>query len=409
MRVRSPAVLRRKTYAMKYFPFFFLLFISTVGRSQAITVGEPVPNFPLTVLSEKTETISSAAFAGKVILLDFWATWCSPCISSMPHLDDLQEAFPNQLRVVAVSEETEARLRRFVDQRGHQFLFARDTGYLRQLFPHSVIPHSVLIGPDGVVAAITSPEKITTEIIHEVLRGGDGGLPVKKQTLDFDPQYDYFQADTNTLASFVLQPHNPATPAFSKEYYQGPFQNRRLSIYNVTIPDLYRHAYGTTIFRSENEFDDGLVAWENTANQYCADIIVAHPDDLLPQLQAELEAALPIKARRERRTKRVVVLRALEEGTFNAPTALPVDRYAGRQDSFSSGGATTEDFRSYLEDFGIFGLPVVDETGIEGAYAIDFSYDPENPETFKSAMRELGLTYSWEERDVEVLVLYVEE
>jgi hypothetical protein len=51
----------------------------------------------------------------------------------------------------------------------------------------------------------------------------------------------------------------------------------------------------------------------------------------------------------------------------------------------------------------------VNETEIEGTFVIDFSYDPENPKTFKTAMQELGLSYSWEERDIEVLVLYLEE
>jgi thiol-disulfide isomerase/thioredoxin len=395
---------------MKYFVFLFafLSFTFTV-RAQALKPGETIPPIAFNLLGENAEILTSESLEGKAILLDFWATWCSPCIASMEHLDELQQTFEDQLQVIAISEESEERLGRFIEHTDHQFLFARDEGMLREIFPYGIIPHSVLISPTGSVVAITSPEKITREIIGKALRGETVDLPVKKYALNFDPSFDYFQADTNTVSSFTLQPFNPATPAFSKQYYDGPFKGRRLSVYNMNISGLYRLAYGTTIFRVVLEFDESLVDWEQEENRYCADVIVEDPGDLLPEFRRQLSRAQKIKARTERRAQKVVVLRALEEGTLNATPSEPKQGYAGRQDGFSGEGATLEDFRSYLEGFGIFNLPVVNETEIEGTFVIDFSYDPENPKTFKTAMQELGLSYSWEERDIEVLVLYLEE
>lgn len=67
------------------------------------------------------------------------------------------------------------------------------------------------------------------------------------------------------------------------------------------------------------------------------------------------------------------------------------------------------DFCSYLENFGIFGYPVVDETNATAAFQINFSFDPESPTTFKEAMKKLGLGYSKASREIETLVLYLEE
>ncbi|MTB52107.1 redoxin family protein [Lewinella sp. W8] len=395
---------------MKYYILFFFLFAAYAPIfAQGLTPGEKAPPLSFAFLGEDPTANQPETHTGKVLLLDFWATWCAPCISSMSHLDSLQEAFREELRVIAVSEESEDRLLRFLRHTDHQFLFARDTGDLRELFPYGVIPHSVLIAPDGTVVAITSPDNITREVIEKTLRGEVVDLPVKRYARDFDPTHDYFQLDTNTVRTFTLQPHNPVTPSFTKQFYDGPFRGRRMSVYNLTIPGLYRMAYETTIYRMELEFEEFLVDWEREENRFCADVVVENPEDLLPEFRRHLQQAHPIKARTERQTREVVVLRAIKDGTLAAVPATPVEGYTGRQDGFSSEGATVEDFRSYLEGFGIFNLPVVDETSIAGAYAIDFTYDPENPTTFKTAMEELGLTYAKEEREIEVLILYLEE
>jgi thiol-disulfide isomerase/thioredoxin len=391
--------------------FLFLLLITSLTPhlyAQPLELGEQIPPLSFSLLGDQPSTLHSEALAGKVMLLDFWATWCGPCIAGMPHLDELQQTFGDQLQVIAISEEKQDRLTRFVENTDHQFLFAQDTGALSQLFPYRVIPHTVLINPKGEVVAITTPDNITVEVVEKVLRGESLDFPVKRSKMEFDPHYDYFQADTLTQASFDIQPYNPDLPSFTKQYNTGPFKHRRFTTYNRDIGGLYRDAYQVSSLRLEFEFDEALITWEDERNRYCMDIIVSDPSELFSTLKRELSLAHPVKARMEKRIMEVALLETIEEKVI-APEGTTTNNTMARGDGFSSEGATMEDFSTYLEDFGIFSYPVVDETGDMGIYKIDFAFDPENPETFKTAMEKLGLKYSKAQREIEVLVLYLEE
>jgi thiol-disulfide isomerase/thioredoxin len=73
-------------------------------------VGKPAPNFVLTVLDGpgKTRTVTKAELAGKVVVLDFWATWCGPCMMELPEIQKLTEVYANSNKdvvVVALSQD----------------------------------------------------------------------------------------------------------------------------------------------------------------------------------------------------------------------------------------------------------------------------------------------------------------
>ncbi|OZC02424.1 TlpA family protein disulfide reductase [Rubricoccus marinus] len=84
---------------------------STVaGRLPATGLGEPAP--PLALTDVRTgEPLDLAAFEGRAVLLNAWATWCAPCRAEMPALDSLQRERPDRLAVVFVSDEPPELLR----------------------------------------------------------------------------------------------------------------------------------------------------------------------------------------------------------------------------------------------------------------------------------------------------------
>lgn len=97
------------------------------GEAQAKNskLGKPAPDFTLTLLDGpgKTKTITRAELAGKVVVIDFWATWCGPCLNELPEIQKLIESYANTQKdvvIVALSQDDEpseiTQLRKLVEK-----------------------------------------------------------------------------------------------------------------------------------------------------------------------------------------------------------------------------------------------------------------------------------------------------
>lgn len=100
-------------------------------------IGQPAPDFTLTVLDGpgKTRTLSKADLAGKVVVIDFWATWCKPCLEEMPEIQKLVEHYQAAKKgvvIVALSEddapEEISELRKLVEKTMGERKIALDDG-----------------------------------------------------------------------------------------------------------------------------------------------------------------------------------------------------------------------------------------------------------------------------------------
>lgn len=89
--------------------------------SRAPVVGSPAPDFELFNL--KGEQVRLSAYQGRIVLINFWATWCKPCVKEMPAMQSVYEDLRSEgFVVLAINElEEEARVRAYVEQHGHTF------------------------------------------------------------------------------------------------------------------------------------------------------------------------------------------------------------------------------------------------------------------------------------------------
>lgn len=124
----------------------------TADVSGPIAKGDAYRDFTATLTDGSEFTLSD--HEGKVILLNFWATWCGPCVGEMPAFEKLQETYGEDLVLLAVnSGEDEGTVTSFLEKNGYTFPVALDPEYaVAMLYPTDGIPYTVIIGTDGKVA-----------------------------------------------------------------------------------------------------------------------------------------------------------------------------------------------------------------------------------------------------------------
>lgn len=118
-------------------------------------LGRPRPDF--TLRDASGTAVSAGDFDGKVLLLNFWASWCAPCVEEMPLLADLQREFAGRgLQVVGIAVDDPQRAQAFAEHLalGYPLLFgmADAMGAGRRYGNRSgMLPYSVLVDDRGIV------------------------------------------------------------------------------------------------------------------------------------------------------------------------------------------------------------------------------------------------------------------
>jgi peroxiredoxin len=110
---------------------------------------------------------------GKVVVLEFWATWCGPCVAAIPHFNSLVDRFHDKPVVfISVTSEDERTVREFLKVRPIKGWLELDEGEaLKNAFHVQGIPHTVIVDAGGKIAAITHPIMLEARHLEEVLNG----------------------------------------------------------------------------------------------------------------------------------------------------------------------------------------------------------------------------------------------
>ncbi len=147
-------------------------------------MGHTAPDFKAATLSGVP--ISLLEQRGKVVVLDFWATWCGPCVSVMPKLSELQQKERARgLVVIGLTDEPAPTVQRFAEIAAHkgtifQQTLAVEDGSARRAYGVSSIPMLVVIGRDGTVANVHIGAGDLSEVmatIDQLLGKAAGGAP----------------------------------------------------------------------------------------------------------------------------------------------------------------------------------------------------------------------------------------
>jgi len=142
--------------------------------------GDVVPDFAFADLAGKTTKLS--ALHGRYVLVDFWATWCAPCVANLPSLAKLHDRFgkDDRLTVLGVNLDDDSDLaRKFVAREKltwtQAFLGrAQDKDEILSRYAINSVPTHLLIGPDGKLIERSENLQVITEALLRVLHGNSG-------------------------------------------------------------------------------------------------------------------------------------------------------------------------------------------------------------------------------------------
>jgi len=411
-----------------FFGIFIVLFSDLKSQDiHVLKVGERMPKLPVfAVANSSYRKINLDTLNDKLVIYDYWATFCSGCVAQFPHLDSLQRIFKDKIQVMLFAEQNRNAVEDFfsrVNKRYHFILpsIIEDTVLDKCFMEKKQWLANYFWVKNGVVVAYTNAKGLNENNIRLVL----SGKPLPEEQLAppiFERVLDHSQPlswPANPVNSTDVLNHSILTrylKAYDGDINFGKTDSgRSITIVNCPIAAFYLEAYQVRSFKmlfevsNEKHINPRGVEQDST-NLFCYQLSVPYTDTARfhKAMQEDLDRIFCFKTSLQLRKRKVYVL-YLASG-FQ------------KKNLVSKGGEPDEDGNRYyltLKNQPFTGLvdelknivygkhfaDLIDETGID--YPIDISLDADmhNGDQVREELKKYGLDLRTEEREVGMIVV----
>ena len=153
--------------------FSYILSTAFLQAQTGYVVNDATGDFPVSkIINYSAPSSTFQQLKKKLVIVDFFGTWCVPCVRALPKLSALQEKYKNEMTILLVSEEPQAKLETFLKKQTN-FIFPivvdEEKNFVTRFQPPSY-PYTVIVGKNGKVLAIPSLEEITEDYINKWLK-----------------------------------------------------------------------------------------------------------------------------------------------------------------------------------------------------------------------------------------------
>jgi len=346
---------------------------------------------------------SWASLRGKVVVLEFWATWCSPCVAALPHFNQLVASLdPAKFQFISIDDEDLHTVENFLRKKQIAGWVGIDNGgAVIKSYGVTTRPTTVIIDRTGRIAAVTSSDELTAAKLQAIAAGKSAAFKPAGEVLHAVASTD--SAVAQSLFAVSITRSAPGAKPSTTEHPPTGIDFRAASSDGLftSVFEIFTQRYAL-----QGSMPDGLYDLHmNYGN--------ASEREARPIVQQALLAALGLQITPRTLTGRALLLHAIDDDhkRLSPSASAHATKRGSWHGIFILMNGSMDDLAYILGT--ALETPVVNETGIEGAYDVRFKLPGDQIEHVTAAnintilRSTLGLELVESERQLPISVLEV--